>query len=249
MRAPALEANRRGSDRSNPRLALRYTLAGETAGLILDAILATVRWDIQGAEHHRGLVDAGQPYILAVWHGRLLPAGYLHRRGGHSMMISRSKDGEYASGLARHWGQVPVRGSSSRGGGKALLELLAHAAAGHPLAFTPDGPRGPRHVLKDGVVVAAQRSGLPILPMSAGASRGWYTRGWDRMLVPRPFSTVRVRYAEPFSVDPSEDVETVRARLEATLLRLTALADGDDAGVAVLPAPRGGTAPNAGRRA
>lgn len=228
MRAPVLEANRRGKDRSDPPLGLRYTLAGETAGLILDAILATCRWDIQGKEHHRNLVDAGQAFILAFWHGRLLPLGYLHRGGGHSMMISRSKDGEYGSGLARHWGQVPVRGSSSRGGGEALVEMLAHAEAGHSLAFTPDGPRGPRWVLKEGVVVAAQRSGLPILPMSAGASRGWYTGGWDRMLVPKPFSVVRVRYAAPFRVGPDEDLESVRVRLEATLGVLTALADGRD---------------------
>src|SRR5512140_2964414 len=97
-----------------PHLDLKYVLAGELAGYILDAILTTVRWDIRGEEHLRALNAAGQAFILAFWHGRLLPLGYLHRHCRHSMMISRSKDGEYGSALARHWGQIPVRGSTSR---------------------------------------------------------------------------------------------------------------------------------------
>ncbi len=226
MRAPPLPGNRGGTDRRY-RLGLKYTLPGELAGTILDAILATVRWDVVGGEHHRRLVEAGQAFVLAFWHGRLLPLGYLHRGGGHRMMISLSKDGTYGSALARHWGQVPVRGSTSRRGATALSEMLALAEEGRSLAFTPDGPRGPRFVVQPGVIVAAQRTGLPILPMSAGASRGWYFHSWDHMLVPKPFSLVRVRYGEPYGVDPAEDVEAARLALEKELQRLTALADGE----------------------
>ena len=209
-----------------PHLGLKYVLAGELAGYILDSILLSVRWDIRGEEHLRALNAAGQPFILAFWHGRLLPLGYLHRGRRHSMMISRSRDGEYGSALARHWGQVPVRGSSSRGGALALAEMLDIAAARRTLAFTPDGPRGPRFRLKSGVVVAAQKTRLPILPFSAGATRGWTLRSWDRMLVPKPFSLVRVRYGEPMIVAAGADVEAKRRELEAELRRLTALADG-----------------------
>ncbi len=225
MRAPPLPGNRGGEDRRY-RLGLQYALAGETAGYLLDAILATVRWDVVGAEHHRALVHAGQAFVLAFWHGRLLPLGYLHRGGGHRMMISLSKDGTYGSALARHWGQVPVRGSTSRGGAAALAEMIELAQAGRSLAFTPDGPRGPRFVVQPGIIVAAQRTGLPILPMSAGAPRGWYLPSWDRMLVPKPFALVRVRYGEPYRVDPGEPVESARLTLERELHRLTALADG-----------------------
>lgn len=226
MRAPAPPANRGGEDRLY-RLGAHYALAGELAGYLLDAILLTARWDIVGADYHRRLVEAGQPFVLAFWHGRLLPLGHLHRGGGHRMMISMSKDGQYGSALARHWGQVPARGSSSRGGGEALAEMIAAAEAGRTLAFTPDGPRGPRFVVKPGTIVAAQRTGLPILPMSAGASRAWWTHGWDRMLVPRPLARIRVRYGAPMYVRPTDDVEVARRALETELRRLTALADGE----------------------
>ena len=237
MRAPPFPANRGGGDRRY-RLGVGYTLVGELGGYILDAILATVRWEVVGGEHHRRLVEAGQPYVLTVWHGRLLFIGHLHRGGGHRLMISLSKDGAYGSALARHWGQVPVRGSSSRRGGPALAEMIACGQAGRALAFTPDGPRGPRGVLKPGPILTAQRTGLPILPVSAGATRGWTFNSWDRMLVPKPFSRVRVCYGEPYRVDPDEDVETARLALENELHRLTALADG------VAPAAR--TADRAG---
>ncbi|HEX9107284.1 MAG TPA: lysophospholipid acyltransferase family protein [Longimicrobiales bacterium] len=227
MRAPRFRGNRGGEDRRYV-LGAKFSLTGALAGHILDSILVTCRWDIAGAEHHRRLVEDNQPFILAFWHGRLLPLGYLHRGGGHRMMISLSKDGQYGSALARHWGQVPVRGSSSRRGALALGEMVQAAQAGRTLAFTPDGPRGPRFVVKEGVVVAAQRTGLPILPMSAGASRGWYTRGWDRMLVPKPFSRIRVRYGAPMLVRPDDDLEAARWALESELHRLTALADGHE---------------------
>lgn len=225
MRAPPLPGNRGGQDRRY-RLGLKYALVGEAAGYVIDAILATVRWDVVGAEHHRRLVAAGQPFVLAFWHGRLLPLGYLHRGGGHRMMISLSKDGTYGSALARHWGQVPVRGSTSRRGATALAEMIDLAQAGRSLAFTPDGPRGPRFVVQPGAIVAAQRTGLPILPMSAGATRGWYLHSWDRMLVPKPFALVRVRYGEAYHVDPAEPVERACLALEHELQRLTAMADG-----------------------
>ncbi len=239
MRAPVLPANRTGA-RPNPRLGLRYTLAGEVAGLTLDLIMATARWRISGAEHHHALVAAHRPFILAFWHGRLLPLGHLHRGGGHSMMISRSRDGEYGSALARHWGQVPVRGSSSRAGGVALAEMIAHLEAGHSLAFTPDGPRGPSERMKPGPVVAAQRTGAPILPFSAGASRSWRLHSWDRLLVPQPFARIAVCYGEPFWVRPQDDPEERQAALETELLRLTAMADRMAAG------PEGGGFDDAG---
>ncbi len=224
MRAPALPADL-GGTRANPRLGWRYTLAGEIAGLTLDAIMATARWRISGAEHHRRFVESGQPFILAFWHGRLLPLGYLHRGCGHGLMISRSKDGEYGSALARHWGIVPVRGSSSRGGPLALAEMIEHLQAGHSVAFTPDGPRGPRERMKAGPIVAARRTGVPVLPFSCGASRSWRLRSWDRMLVPKPGARIAVCYGEPFWVRDEDDLEERQAALETELMRLTALAD------------------------
>ncbi len=242
MRAAHLPADRDRS-RPNPRPGLRYTVAGEIAGYLLDAIMATVRWDIAGAEPYEGFVEAGKPTILTFWHGRLLALGYLHRGCGHSMMISRSRDGEYGSALARHWGQVPVRGSSSRYGGIALAEMVAHVEGGHSLALTPDGPRGPRERMKPGPIVAAQRTGAPIVPVTAGASRAWRLHSWDRMLVPKPFALVRVRYGAPFWVRPHDNLLDRQQALEDELRRLTAEADDG----ARRPAAGGSAAPAGAR--
>ncbi len=241
LRGPA--ANR-GGTRSDPRLGLQFALAGGVAGGIVDALLATARWRIEGAEHYLRVVDAGNGGIFAFWHAHVLVLGHLHRGGGHSIMISRSKDGDYGAALARHWGQVPVRGSSSRGGSAALGTLIDHLEARHSAVFLPDGPRGPRNEVKPGVIVAAQRTGVPIVPIAAGTSRAWLVGSWDRMLIPKPFARVRVCSGAPFFVTPVEDVEERRRALEVELNRLTALADGG-----VLPAvaaSAGATPPGAG---
>ncbi len=228
LRGPA--ANR-GGTRPDPRPGLQFALAGSVAGGLVDALLATARWEVAGAEHYLRVVDSGRGGIFAFWHAHVLVIGHLHRGGGHSIMISRSKDGDYGAALARHWGQVPVRGSSSRGGSAALAALIGHLAAGHSAVFLPDGPRGPRNEVKAGVIVAAQRAGVPIVPIAAGASRAWTVGSWDRMLIPKPFARVQVCYGEPFHVAPGDDVEERRRALEQELNRLTAQADG------AVPAP------------
>jgi lysophospholipid acyltransferase (LPLAT)-like uncharacterized protein len=224
--------------RPDPGPGLRYTLAGEAAGLITDAIHASATWEIEAEQPLRELEAAGRPVIFALWHGRLLPLAYLHRRGRYSMLISRSKDGAYGSGLARHWGFVPVRGSSSRGGGTALRELVEHARAGYSLVFTPDGPRGPREVVKPGVVLAAMHSGAPIVPLTAGAASAWWIEGWDRFLVPRPFTRIRVRYGSPLHVAAGDDIEACCRWLTEELKRITALVDESAPGPAARRAAR-----------
>ncbi len=209
-----------------PPLGLQYRFVGGLAGSIMDALLATAHWDVQGDEPFRQLVAARRPFIFTFFHRSVLILGHLHRGGRYAMMISLSKDGEYGAALARHWGQIPVRGSSSRGGGTALLEMMQEAAAGRSLCFTPDGPRGPRSQVKAGVIIAAQRTGLPIIPFSADANRRWLVRSWDRLIVPKPFARVRVRYGAPLYVAPDEPVEPRRRELELELLRLSALAEG-----------------------
>lgn len=145
-------------------------------------------------------------------------------------LISRSNDGEYLAEMLRRWGFVPVRGSSSRGGSAALRELIGYARAGRSIAITPDGPRGPRQRLKPGVLVAAQLTGLPLVPVAAGASRGWWLGGWDRFLIPRPFARIRVAYGAPVEI-PRELTPGAQAdymnRVEAELNRLTRWVDQD----------------------
>jgi len=201
-----------------------------TAGTLLDAIFATVHFESEGDAYYRKFIDAGKPVIYVLWHGRLLPLAYRHRNQGVVGLISRSKDGAYLTGALERWGFGAVRGSSSRGGMEALRGLVRETRKGHSLAITPDGPRGPRQKLKTGVLVAAQLSGLPIIPVSATADRGWWPERWDRFLVPKPFARVRIRYAPAVWVprDAAEaELETIGGNLEALLNHMTAELDAD----------------------
>lgn len=205
----------------------RYWLAGLLGRGVLDALLGTVRVQITSPEPN---VDG--PVIYTLWHGRLLPLTYLHRGQGIHTLISRSADGEYIARIVERWGYEAARGSSSRGGGGALREMVKAARSGKSLAVTPDGPRGPRQKLKRGVLTAAQLGGLPIVPMSGSATRAWWIEGWDRFLIPKPFSRLYVRYGKPVYVprDASEDeLVKIEGDVERTLNELTEQADADAA--------------------
>lgn len=217
---------------------LRDRLAAAAGKGALDALLGTVRFEEKGDGPYRALVAGGQPVIFTLWHGRLLPLTYHHRDQGIATLISRSGDGEIIARIVEGWGyDTAARGSSSRGGSGALRELLRAARAGKSMAFTPDGPRGPREKLKPGVITAAQMTGLPIVPMAGSCDRAWWFEGWDRFLVPKPFARMRVLYAEPIAVPREatpETLEAIGAQVEAELNRLTRLVDDADA-FAALP--------------
>lgn len=209
---------------------LRHRLAGGTFQLVMGGLLGSARYEVSGASNYQALHAAGRPCIFVLWHGRLLPLGYLHRGEGVVGLISRSNDGEYLSEILRRWGFVPVRGSSSRGGSAALRELIGHARAGRSIAITPDGPRGPRQRLKPGALVAGQLTGLPLVPVAAGASRAWWFGGWDRFLVPQPFARIRVAYGEPVEIPRElspDELASYARRLEDELNRLTRWVDRD----------------------
>ena len=198
------------------------------AGVILDGLFRTLRYDIEGAHHFEQFTRQGEPVIFALWHGRLMPLAYLHRGQGVVTLISASADGDYLTRLMAHWGFTSVRGSSSRGGQKALRALVQQARSGRSLAITPDGPRGPMQQLKPGVLVAAQLSGVPIIPTTATARSGWWPGRWDRFLIPRPFTTVRVRYAAPVFVLRNAEQQQLAdqaSELEQQLNRMTAELD------------------------
>lgn len=219
-RRPARPPSRGG------RAGWRFAAVDLLARAALDPLLATVRFRVRGEEHLLGL--AGRPFIFVLWHGRLLPLTYRHRRQGISTLISASRDGEHIARVVRRWGYRVVRGSSSSGGGEALRRLVRELRRGRLLAITPDGPRGPRQRLKPGAVMAARLGGAPLLPLSAGCSRAWWLGGWDRFLVPKPFAAVRVAYGEPHVVPRDADeaeLERARVRLERDLNRLTAEVD------------------------
>lgn len=203
---------------------LRPAVLGWAARWTATALLATTRYRIEDGDLYDRAAAAG-PVLFSVWHGRLLPLTYHHRGKRIAALISQSRDGEYIARLVQGWGYRPVRGSSSRGGGEALRRMVKLARDGWSLAITPDGPRGPRRRLQPGVITAAQLTGLPIVPVSAGADRAWWPGSWDRFCVPKPFARVRVRYGTPRHVPRDADDEELRRHARELESEMNALTD------------------------
>jgi lysophospholipid acyltransferase (LPLAT)-like uncharacterized protein len=172
---------------------------------------------------------AGGPYVLAMWHGRLFLLDFLRPNGRAIVtLISGHRDGQMISKIAwlGSWGQIrTVTGSSSRGGSKAIRELMRHAHAGETIFITPDGPRGPNMRAQRGVIEIARLAKLPILPASVSAKRRTQRASWDRFMVPYPFTRVAVRWGEPIHVDRNADSEALLAQLEAALTACQRSAD------------------------
>lgn len=201
----------------------RYWLTRHAGGRLLDGIMATARFEIHNDAAWRTHAAAGRPVLFTLWHGRLLPLGYLHRGQGVVGIVSRSADGEYLTRVLQHWGFLAVRGSSSHGGGRALRELVRLVRAGRSVAITPDGPRGPRERLKPGVLQLAQLTGAPIVTVAAGADRAWWFVRWDRFLVPKPFARLRVAYGDAVFIPRGAGAAAIAdatARIESSLREL-----------------------------
>jgi lysophospholipid acyltransferase (LPLAT)-like uncharacterized protein len=158
-----------------------------------------------------------------LWHGRILPATPFWRDRGVVAITSENFDGEWIARIMATFGYAAVRGSTSRGGVKALVQLKRLVAQGHPTAFTVDGPRGPAGRAHPGALWLAKATRQPILPFHIEANSAWHLRSWDRALVPRPFTRVAVAVGPPFLVAGDADdaaIEQRRVDLEVELRRL-----------------------------
>ena len=206
--------------RSSPAKRLQARLIS-TAGYRLIAVLgSTLRWRLDGLEQFDAILRSGRQPIMAFWHGRILPATYYFRRRGIVVITSENFDGEWIGGIIERFGYGTARGSTSRGGRKALLQLTRDMAAGKPAGFTVDGPRGPARVAQPGAVWLAKATGNPVLPFHLEASRYWTMKSWDRTQIPKPFATVALAVGEPFTVPSDADdsaIEGARRSLEQRL--------------------------------
>jgi len=193
---------------------------------VIRALAATWRWHVEGYAHYESIVASGRQPIMAFWHGRILPATVFFKNRGIVVITSQNFDGEWIAGIIRRFGYGTARGSSSRGGARALVQLRRDLAAGRPAGFTLDGPRGPARVAQPGAVFLAGATGYPILPFHFEASRFWEMNSWDRTQVPKPFSRVALAIGAPLHVagTAKDTIDAARIDLERALGVLEAAA-------------------------
>lgn len=172
--------------------------------------------------------NGGTPVLLAFWHGRMLYLVHRYHRQRITALVSRSQDGAFVSQVLQRFGVHVTRGSSSRGGAQALLEIVRKVRSGYHAALTPDGPRGPRYVVQPGIVAVAKKTGAAILPVTYSARWKKVFRSWDAFLMPLPFSRVVVIYGEPIYVPAHASPAVFQAKrheVETSLQRITEMAD------------------------
>jgi lysophospholipid acyltransferase (LPLAT)-like uncharacterized protein len=209
-----------------------WYLAGRTAGLMLRLWRTTVRVE------NRNSAVRKAPYVLALWHGRVIPNMMDNFDCGAVAMASRSNDGALAAGIVEQLGIVAARGSSSRGGREALSEMedLVRGGVVPFGALTVDGPRGPWRQVKVGIVTLARRLQVPLIPITSSCRRAWVLRSWDRMVLPKPFSKVVVAYGEPWSPERlAGPLPAVLAGIADDMNALTAALDREVAGRELWP--------------
>ncbi len=209
-----------GTWRDSPLKRLEAAAISATGYRLIAALGATLRWRTEGLEHFDDIIRGGRQPVMAFWHGRILPAAYYFRRRGIVVITSENFDGEWIAGIIERFGYGTARGSSSRGGRKALLQLTRNLRSGRPAGFTVDGPRGPARVAQPGAVWLAKATGSPVLPFHLEASRCWTLNSWDRTQIPKPFATVAIAMGHPFEVPADADargIEAARRLLEERL--------------------------------
>jgi lysophospholipid acyltransferase (LPLAT)-like uncharacterized protein len=210
------------STRLTPRQRRKAAAIAAAGAPIIAALGSTYRWRIDGFSHYESIVASGKQPIFAFWHGRILPATLFWKDRGIVVITSQNFDGEWIARIIRRFGYGTARGSTSRGGARALVQLRRDLANGHPAAFTIDGPRGPARVAQPGAVFLAGATGHPILPFHIEANRFWTMNSWDRTQVPMPFAQVRVAIGAPIAVPEADDttIEAKRLELERALAAL-----------------------------
>lgn len=207
------------SRKQSQRLADRLLIAVVPwiAVVIIRVLYRLMRIELLGLERPQAIWQQDGRIILAFWHEHLLLMIKGYRGPGGKILISSSKDGEIIARTMELFGQGTVRGSSSRGGAAALRALVQLGNEPCDLAITPDGPRGPRRQIKDGLVHLARLSSRPVIPATFVCSRGHRFSSWDRFLLPYPFSRGVYSFGEPVLYQRGEDPEEFRTRLQQAM--------------------------------
>ena len=208
------------------KYSLKERLLIKAADLTFFAIIRiigkTIRYEVEGWENFEAIEKAGKLPIYSFWHNRIFSGTYFFRNRGIVVITSQSKDGEYIARFIQRLGFGAVRGSSTRGGVGALVEMIRLMRSGLAMAFSVDGPKGPRYVAKTGAVLLAKKTGNPMMPFVVENKNYWTVKSWDRLQIPKPFTPVMVVIGRPIYVSPDADIESSLAELQQSLDRLVA---------------------------
>ncbi|MDD2390335.1 MAG: lysophospholipid acyltransferase family protein [Desulfobacterales bacterium] len=202
----------------------KWKIVGIFGKLIIDLLFFTTKIEVFGVKKVRSIIRS-RKFICVSWHSRLLLPSYLYQGQNGVLLVSQSKDGEIMARILQRQGHETIRGSSTRGGLRAMSKLIRCLKTGQqPGVITPDGPQGPRFKARPGIVVLARKTGLPILPMAYSARKIKVFSSWDRFIAPYPFTTCRFAMGNPIIVPPDADkAEQARClnQVEQELCRIT----------------------------
>ena len=206
--------------RKNPEFNWRQRLAiflASWVGWALILILnATLRIRVVGSEHLEPYRKARKSVILTCWHNQIFTATWVFRYQGAAVITSRHFDGEYIARIIERFGFKAIRGSSTRGGVRAILDVRKQVAEGRLIGIMVDGPRGPRYKVKPGPLFLSRVTGVPLMPFHVEVERRWELKSWDRFRIPKPFSRVVMRIGRPIVVDSPEEelIEFYQAEMD-----------------------------------
>lgn len=207
---------------------LKWKLVGTFGKLLVDFIFSTSVIEIKGDNPLKNLIKS-RKYIITIWHSRIMLFSYFFQGMRHSILVSRSEDGEIIARILQAQGQETIRGSTRKGGLRALSRLIKDLRSNmRPGVIIPDGPQGPRFQVQPGVIILAKKTGYPIIPASYSAKKIKVFSSWDRFILPYPFTRCRLVYGKLISVPANADpigLENCRIALEGELNRITKSAD------------------------
>ena len=203
-------------DRDQPEFSrwqqIQLTAISLVGWVLVWLIGSSIRFRFEDKQKLDQLRKRGQPVIFCFWHNQIFCQTYLFRFQQIVVMTSLHFDGEYVGRIIDWFGYGKARGSSTRGAARALLELRRHLREGRDVAFTIDGPRGPRYEVKPGPVFLARNTGAPIVTLQSEPERFWQLRSWDRFRIPKPFTRTLVKFGEPIWVSADDsDAEALDA--------------------------------------
>jgi len=208
---------------------LKWRMVGLFGKLLVNLLFKTTRIETIGFEKVETIMNSRR-FLFAFWHSRILLVSYLYQGWNGVILVSQSKDGEFIARVLQQQGHEPIRGSSTRGGLRALAKMISSLRKQiRPGVIIPDGPQGPRFKVQPGIITLAEKTRYPIVPVTYSAEKVKIFNSWDRFLLPYPFTRCRIVFGDPVRVPENADAATqaaCRLRLEQELFRITADADG-----------------------